>query len=117
MSSGKSALDARTAALTGLSKAQVSEITKAFVQAIREEIIDNGTVFVDGLGRFNLNKHEPKGVSLPVGGRVMPVHTRYRISFSMVEKLKNEVKDVHGGWHGKVRSRRVNKGPGSGKRG
>lgn len=108
----KVALDGLVARRAGLSRARVSEVTSAFCEELREQLVSNGEVTIPGLGTLRVfvakfgrevvltNGNFKAGSH---GSRNVRVEHQVRIYFSKAQRLRAALKESH---HGEVRRRR-----------
>lgn len=99
-------LDRLTAEATGLSQRTVSKVTRAWIESLREVLIEDGTVFVDTMGTFRVqivqSSRDPKSHVLLVKGNfkkkgnvgltVLPMHQRLFVRFHKAEILRQQLK-------------------------
>lgn len=100
----KTWLDKLVAERLGKNREQVRDITAAFIDIVREEIVKNGQTHIPQLGTFNVvHSTVHKKVRLIDGtfqknghGREREVHVQHqvRIFFSKAPRLKKELREA-----------------------
>lgn len=101
----KKTLDARVAAITGMSTAEVSNLTALFLHEVLLALVAEGCVHLDKLGRLHVVAR--KGLRADIQHRTgvhIRVPKKYYVVFKKAARLTQAIKEKH---HAKVRRRRI----------